>query len=122
MDRLEYIIGKFTAGLFFSALYLGISFLSTYLCVNWNFAGEYSGGIGWMIGSSISCAVLLCCMEEEINLVNIFVSLMFILYGCFVVMVLDILFSNALLICILTNIIVCLFIFYCVLNPESIKS
>ena len=55
MDRLEYIIEKFMVGLFFSALYLGMSFLSTYLCIDWNFADEHSGGIGWIIGSLRHC-------------------------------------------------------------------
>ena len=121
MDRLDYIVKKIMVGLFFSVLYLGISFLSTYLCINWNFAGEYSGGIGWMIGSSISFTVLICYMEEELNPLYIFYTLPLIFVGIFVPAMLDILFNHTLLIYILTNAIVCFFIFCCVLNQESVK-
>lgn len=54
MNKLEYTIRKLGEGLFFLILYFGISFLSVYLCINWNFAEEYSGGIGWFIAIIIS--------------------------------------------------------------------
>ena len=105
-------------GLFFSALYLGMSFLSTYLCIDWNFADEHSGGIGWIIGSLISFAALICYMEKEINISYVFYAILPVMLGVFIPTVLNVLFNHILLIYIFTNVIVCLFIFYCVLNPN----